>query len=71
MADGGTLLLDEVSEMDFQLQAKLLRAIQESEIDRLGGKEPVAVDVRLVATTNADLKRDIKEKRFRRISITV
>ncbi len=65
LADGGTLLLDEVSEMDFQLQAKLLRAIQESEIDRLGGKEPVSVDVRIIATSNADLKKDIKEKRFR------
>lgn len=65
MADGGTLLLDEISEMDIQLQAKLLRAIQESEIDRLGGKEPVPVEVRIIATTNSDLKRDIKEKRFR------
>jgi DNA-binding NtrC family response regulator len=65
MADGGTLLLDEISEMDIQLQAKLLRAIQESEIDRLGGREPVPVEVRIIATTNSDLKRDIKEKRFR------
>ncbi|MDD2671182.1 MAG: sigma-54 dependent transcriptional regulator [Syntrophales bacterium] len=65
LADGGTLLLDEISEMDIQLQAKLLRAIQESEIDRLGGKGPVAVDVRIIATTNADLKKEIQEKRFR------
>ena len=65
LADGGTLLLDEVSEMDIQLQAKLLRAIQESEIDRLGGKDPVVVDVRIIATSNADLKKDIKDKKFR------
>ncbi len=65
LADRGTLLLDEVSEMDMPLQAKLLRVIQESEIDRLGGKDPVAVDVRIVATTNADLKTCIKEKKFR------
>ncbi len=65
LADRGTLLLDEISEMDVQLQAKLLRAIQESEIDRLGGKDPVQVDVRIIATTNSDLKKDIREKRFR------
>jgi DNA-binding NtrC family response regulator len=65
LADRGTLLLDEVSEMDMPLQAKLLRVIQESEIDRLGGKEPVPVDVRIVATTNADLKQCIQDKKFR------
>jgi len=65
LADGGTLLLDEVSEMDVQLQAKLLRVIQESEVDRVGGKEPTPVDVRILATTNADLKAAIEEKRFR------
>ncbi|HOD35804.1 MAG TPA: sigma-54 dependent transcriptional regulator [Syntrophales bacterium] len=65
LADGGTLLLDEISEMDMQLQAKLLRAIQESEIDRLGGKGPVSVDVRIIATTNADLKKRIADKTFR------
>jgi len=65
LADRGTLLLDEISEMDIQLQAKLLRAIQESEIDRLGGRDPIPVDVRIIATTNSDLKRDIKEKKFR------
>jgi len=64
-ANGGTLLLDEVSEMDMQLQAKLLRALQESEIDRLGGREPVPVDVRIIATTNSDLKEIIAEKKFR------
>ncbi|OPY88473.1 MAG: Transcriptional regulatory protein ZraR [Syntrophaceae bacterium PtaU1.Bin231] len=65
LADGGTLLLDEISEMDVQLQAKLLRVIQESEVDRVGGKEPTPVDVRILATTNADLKTAIEEKRFR------
>ncbi|HTZ38876.1 MAG TPA: sigma-54 dependent transcriptional regulator [Syntrophales bacterium] len=65
LADRGTLLLDEVSEMDIPLQAKLLRVIQESEIDRLGGKEPISVDVRIVATTNADLKQCIQERKFR------
>jgi DNA-binding NtrC family response regulator len=65
LADGGTLLLDEVSEMDVQLQAKLLRVIQEGEIDRLGGKAPVSVDVRIIATTNVDLKAAIEEKKFR------
>ena len=65
MAAGGTLLLDEISEMDIQLQAKLLRVIQESEVDRLGGGAPVPVDVRIIATTNADLKKYIEEKKFR------
>jgi two-component system response regulator FlrC len=65
LADGGTLLLDEISEMDIQLQAKLLRVIQESEVDRLGGKMPVAVDVRIIATTNADLQNRILQKTFR------
>ncbi|MBU8911507.1 MAG: sigma-54 dependent transcriptional regulator [Desulfobacterales bacterium] len=64
-AAGGTLLLDEISEMDIQLQAKLLRVIQESEVDRLGGVAPVPVDVRIIATTNADLKKYIEEKKFR------
>ncbi len=65
MADGGTLLLDEVSELDIHLQAKLLRAIQESEIDRLGGKDPVRVNVRIIATTNLDPKKCVAEKKFR------
>ncbi|HUH66062.1 MAG TPA: sigma-54 dependent transcriptional regulator [Syntrophales bacterium] len=65
MADGGSLLLDEISEMDMQLQAKLLRAIQEGEIDRLGGRETIPVDVRIIATTNSDLKKVISEKKFR------
>lgn len=64
-ADGGTLLLDEISEMDIRLQAKLLRAIQEREIDRLGGSRPVKVDIRLVATTNRRIEQEVAEGRFR------
>ena len=64
-ADGGTLLLDEISEMDPRLQAKLLRAIQEREIDRVGGSQPVKVDIRLLATTNCDLAEEVRSGRFR------
>ena len=64
-ADGGTLLLDEISEMDVRLQAKLLRAIQEREIDRLGGTGPVRVNVRILATSNRDLLADCSAGRFR------
>ncbi|SBW01572.1 Transcriptional regulatory protein FlbD [uncultured Alphaproteobacteria bacterium] len=64
-ASGGTLLLDEISEMDIRLQAKLLRAIQEKEIDRLGGTKPVKIDTRIVATSNRDLKAEVKAGRFR------
>ncbi len=64
-ADGGTLLLDEISEMDVRLQAKLLRAIQEREIDRVGGSAPVRIDVRILATTNRDLRAEIDARRFR------
>jgi DNA-binding NtrC family response regulator len=65
LADKGTLLLDEVSEMAFSLQAKLLRAIQEREIDRIGGRSPVSVDVRIIATTNKDLLSEVKKGNFR------
>lgn len=65
LADKGTLLLDEVSEMAFPLQAKLLRAIQEREIDRIGGRSPVPVDVRIIATTNKDLLSEVKKGNFR------
>ena len=65
LANKGTLLLDEVSEMEVQLQAKLLRVIQEAEVDRLGGKAPIPIDVRLIATTNADLQYRIAQKTFR------
>ncbi len=64
-ANGGTLLLDEISEMRLDLQAKLLRAIQEQEFERVGGSIPVKVDVRLLATTNRDLKAEVAAGRFR------
>lgn len=64
-ASGGTLLLDEISEMDQRLQAKLLRAIQEREIDRVGGTTPIKIDIRLIATSNRDLESEVKAKRFR------
>ncbi|MFN7112050.1 MAG: sigma-54 interaction domain-containing protein [Brevundimonas sp.] len=64
-ADGGTLLLDEISEMDARLQAKLLRAIQERVIDRVGGSKPVPVNIRIIATSNRDLARAVSEGTFR------
>ncbi len=64
-ADGGTLLLDEISEMDARLQAKLLRAIQEREIDRVGGSKPVKVNIRILATSNRDLAGAVKAGTFR------
>src|SRR5690348_10204698 len=64
-ANGGTLLLDEISEMHPRLQAKLLRAIQEREIDRVGGTQPVKVDIRLVATSNRDLEAEARAGNFR------
>jgi len=65
LADGGTLLLDEVSEISPGLQAKLLRVIQEREIERVGGGRPIPVDVRIVATTNRDLKAEVENGNFR------
>jgi two-component system response regulator FlrC len=64
-ANGGTLLLDEISEMHPRLQAKLLRAIQEREIDRVGGAQPVKVDIRLIATSNRDMQDEVKKGTFR------
>ena len=64
-ANGGTLLLDEISEMDASLQAKLLRAIQERVIDPIGSTKPVEVDIRLIATTNRDLEKQVAEGGFR------
>jgi len=64
-AQGGTLLLDEVSEMPIALQAKLLRVLQEAEIDRLGGKDPVHIDTRIIATTNRDPISLIQQGSFR------
>ena len=66
LASGGTLLLDEIGEMPIQLQAKLLRVLQEKTVDRVGGREPVPVDLRVVATTNVDLARAVREGKFRR-----
>ena len=65
LASGGTLLLDEISEMPLSLQPKLLRVLQEREVDRLGGTRPVRVDVRVIATTNRNLPSLIEEGRFR------
>jgi DNA-binding NtrC family response regulator len=64
-ATGGTLLLDEISEMDIRLQAKLLRAIQERVIDRVGGGKPVPVDIRIIATSNRNLSEAVRQGRFR------
>ena len=65
LANESSILLDEISEMNLYLQAKLLRVLQESEIDRVGGINPVPIDVRVIATTNRDLDISIKENKFR------
>ena len=65
LASGGTLFLDEVGDLRYDLQAKLLRAIQESEIERVGGTHPIKTDLRLIAATNVDLDKAVKEGRFR------
>jgi DNA-binding NtrC family response regulator len=65
LADGGTLFLDEIGELRSDLQAKLLRALQESEIERVGGGRPIKVDLRVIAATNVDLERAVREGRFR------
>ena len=64
-SNGGTLLLDEISEMHPRLQAKLLRAVQEREIDRVGGLQPIKVDIRLIATSNRDLEEEVRNGNFR------
>jgi len=64
-AERGTLLLDEIGEMELRLQSKLLRAIQEREVDKLGGTHPVKVDVRILAATNRDLQAEVRAGRFR------
>jgi two-component system, response regulator FlrC len=64
-ANGGTLLLDEISEIDVRLQAKLLRAIQERVIDRVGGTRPVAIDIRIIATSNRNLAEAVRDGTFR------
>jgi len=65
MAHAGTLLLDEISEMNMGLQAKLLRVIQEREVDRVGGRDPVSVNIRVIATTNRSLYHEVEQGRFR------
>ena len=65
LANHGTILLDEISEMDMSLQAKLLRVLQEREVDRVGGREPVPIDARVIATTNRNLREAIDEGEFR------
>jgi two-component system, response regulator FlrC len=64
-AQNGTILLDEISEMDRRLQTKLLRAIQEREVDRIGGRAPVRLNVRIIATTNKDLEQEVIRQTFR------
>ncbi len=65
LANNGTILLDEISELNPLLQAKLLRVLQEKEVDPIGGKKPLKVDVRIIATTNQSLEKMIEEKKFR------
>lgn len=65
LAEGGTLLLDEISEMPLALQAKLLRVLQEREVERVGGRKPIALDIRVIATTNRDLVGEVRSGRFR------
>ena len=65
-SNNGTLLFDEISEMDIKLQSKLLRAIQEQEIDRVGSSKPIKVNLRIIATSNRDLPDEIRKGNFRR-----
>ena len=64
-ADGGTILLDEISEMDLRLQSKLLRVLQEREVDRIGGNKPVKVNIRVLATSNRNMQDEVKKGTFR------
>ena len=65
LAAGGTIFLDEIGDLKYELQAKLLRAIQEEEIERVGGTHPIKTDLRLIAATNVDLEKAVKDGRFR------
>ena len=64
-AEGGTLLLDEISEMPLSLQAKLLRVLQEREVERVGGRKPIRLDIRVIATSNRDMAHEVESSRFR------
>jgi DNA-binding NtrC family response regulator len=66
LANNGTLLLDEITEIPTHLQAKLLRVLQENEVDRVGGRYPIAIDVRVIATTNMEVEEAVREGRFRK-----
>ncbi len=65
LANNGTLFLDEIGEMPLEMQTKLLRALQEKEIERIGGRTPIRIDVRIIAATNRNLEKEMKERRFR------
>jgi DNA-binding NtrC family response regulator len=65
LADGGTVFLDEIGDMDMPLQSKLLRVLQEKEIERVGGSHPIMVDLRVIAASNKDLQKEVAEGRFR------
>ena len=65
LADGGTLFLDEIGDMPYEMQAKLLRVLQEGEIERVGRQERIAVDVRVIAATNKNLEKMVSEEKFR------
>lgn len=65
MAEGGTIFLDEIGEMPVEIQVKLLRVLQEKEVDRIGGRQPVKVNVRIIAATNRNLEKEVAEGRFR------
>jgi DNA-binding NtrC family response regulator len=64
-ASKGTLFLDEIGELDLSLQAKILRSIQEKEIERIGGNKKIKIDIRLIASTNRELKKEVQQKNFR------
>ena len=66
MAQGGTIFLDEIGDMKPDLQAKLLRVLQDHEFERVGGTQPIRVDIRVIAATNQDLKTAVRDKRFRK-----
>lgn len=71
LADTGTIFLDEIGDMPVELQVKLLRVLQEKEIERVGGKQPIKVDVRVIAATNRNLQSEMAQGKFALISIIV